>query len=143
MLCNVPVSIDHLALPAADAETSARWFAEILGLAAPQPDGSDEGMFNVRLNDSSSVLFVSGPAGPGHHVAFAVSAAEFTAIADRLRRRGVDFGNDPEDPTNGQTERRAGQPGARVLSQSRWPLLRGDCVDLESVRTHQAARPMC
>src|ERR687885_2314123 len=42
MLCDVPVSIDHLALPAADAEASARWFAEILGLAAPLPDGPDE-----------------------------------------------------------------------------------------------------
>ena len=38
MLCDVPVSIDHLALAAADAEASARWFAEILGLAAPLPD---------------------------------------------------------------------------------------------------------
>jgi catechol 2,3-dioxygenase-like lactoylglutathione lyase family enzyme len=59
MLCEVPVSIDHLALPAADAQASARWFAEILGLAAPLPDGPDEDMFNVRLNDSSSVLFVA------------------------------------------------------------------------------------
>jgi len=42
MLCAVPASIDHLALPAADAEASARWFAEILGLAATLPDGPDE-----------------------------------------------------------------------------------------------------
>ena len=117
MLCDVPLSIDHLALPAADAEASARWFAEIPGLAAPLPDGPDEDMFNVRLNDSSSVLFVSEPAGPGHHVAFAVSAAEFTAIVDRLRQRGVDFGNDPEDPTNGQTEDVLGSQG-RVYFRS-------------------------
>jgi catechol 2,3-dioxygenase-like lactoylglutathione lyase family enzyme len=117
MLCDVTVSIDHLALPAADAETSARWFAEILGLATPLPDGPDEDMFKVRLNDSSSVLFVSEPAGPGHHVAFAVSAAEFIAIVDRLRQRGVDFGNDPEDPTNGQTEDVLGSQG-RVYFRS-------------------------
>ena len=91
--------------------------AEILGLAAPLPDGPDEDMFNVRLNDSSSVLFVNEPAGPGHHVAFAVSAAEFTAIVDRLRQRGVDFGNDPEDPTNGQTEDVLGSQG-RVYFRS-------------------------
>jgi catechol 2,3-dioxygenase-like lactoylglutathione lyase family enzyme len=102
MLCEVPVSIDHLALPAADAQASARWFAEILGLAAPLPDGPDEDMFNVRLNDSSSVLFVSEPAGPGHHVAFAVGAAEFAAIVDRLRQRGVDFGNDPRTRPTGR-----------------------------------------
>ena len=111
MLWDMPVSIDHLALPAADAEASARWFAEILGLAAPLPDGRDEDMFNVRLNGISSILFVSQAAGPGHHVAFAVSATEFTAIVDRLRQRGVDFGNDPEDPTNGWTEDLLGSQG--------------------------------
>ena len=116
-MCDVAVSIDHLALPAADAEASARWFAEILGLAAPLPDGPDEDMFNVRLNDRSSVLFVSEPAGPGHHVAFAVSAAEFTAIVDRLNQRGVDFGNDPEHPTNGRTEDVLGSLG-RVYFRS-------------------------
>jgi catechol 2,3-dioxygenase-like lactoylglutathione lyase family enzyme len=117
MLCDMPVSIDHLALPAADAEASARWFAEILGLQAPLPDGPDEDMFNVRLNDSTCVLFVSEPAGPSHHVAFAVSAAEFTTIVDRLRHRGVDFGNDPEAPTNGRIEDVLGSQG-RVYFRS-------------------------
>jgi catechol 2,3-dioxygenase-like lactoylglutathione lyase family enzyme len=60
-------------------------------------------MFNVRLSDTSSVLFVSEPERPGHRVAFAVSAAEFTLIVERLRQRGAAFGNDPEDPTNGHT----------------------------------------
>ena len=41
MSCSVPVSIDHLVLPA-DTEASARWFAEILGLAAMLPDRPDE-----------------------------------------------------------------------------------------------------
>jgi hypothetical protein len=41
MSCSVPVSIDHLVLPA-DTEASARWLAEILGLAATLPDGPDE-----------------------------------------------------------------------------------------------------
>ena len=50
-------------------------------------------------------------------MAFAVSAAEFTAIVDRLRQRGVDFGNDPEDPTNGQTEDVLGSQG-RVYFRS-------------------------
>jgi hypothetical protein len=61
MACEVPVPINHLALPVADAEASALWFAEILALEAPVPDGPDEEMFNVRLNSVSSVLFVSEP----------------------------------------------------------------------------------
>jgi catechol 2,3-dioxygenase-like lactoylglutathione lyase family enzyme len=38
-----------------------------------------------------------------HHVAFAVSMTDFTAIVDRLRQHGISFGNDPEDPANGAT----------------------------------------
>jgi hypothetical protein len=65
----MPVSIDHLALPAADAEAAARWFAEIVGLAAPEPDGPDEDMFNVRLGGASSILIVSDEIAAGHCVA--------------------------------------------------------------------------
>ena len=97
------VAIDHLALPATNAEASAQWFAEILGLQAPLPDGPDGDMYNVTLSGASSVLFVSEPTVPGHHVAFAVSMTDFTAIVDRLRQHGISFGNDPEDPANGAT----------------------------------------
>jgi hypothetical protein len=50
-------------------------------------------------------------------VAFAVSAAEFTPIVERLRQRGAAFGNDPEDPTNGHTEDVLGSQG-RVYFRS-------------------------
>jgi catechol 2,3-dioxygenase-like lactoylglutathione lyase family enzyme len=97
------VVIDHLALPATNAEASARWFAEILGQMPPVPDGPDGDMYNVALSGEGSVLFVAEPAVSGHHVAFGVTEAEFTEIVDRLRRRGISFGNDPEEPSNGAT----------------------------------------
>jgi catechol 2,3-dioxygenase-like lactoylglutathione lyase family enzyme len=103
ILDDVTVVIDHLGLPATNAEASAQWFAEILGLRPPVPDGPDGDMYNVALSGESSVLFVTEPSVSGHHVAFGVSEAEFTEIVDRLRRRGISFGNDPEEPTNGAT----------------------------------------
>jgi catechol 2,3-dioxygenase-like lactoylglutathione lyase family enzyme len=100
---HVSVVIDHLGLPATNAEASAQWFAEILGLKPPVPDGPDGDMYNVALSGEGSVVFVTEPSVSGHHVAFGVSEAEFTAIVDRLRGRGISFGNDPEEPTNGAT----------------------------------------
>jgi catechol 2,3-dioxygenase-like lactoylglutathione lyase family enzyme len=99
----VSVVIDHLGLPAANAETAARWLAEILGLSSPVPDGPDGDMYNVALSGAGSVLFVTEPSVPGHHVAFGVTEPEFAAIVARLRQRGISFGNDPEEPTNGST----------------------------------------
>jgi catechol 2,3-dioxygenase-like lactoylglutathione lyase family enzyme len=99
----VSLVIDHLALPASSAEAAAQWFADILGLQAPVPDGPDGDMYNVRLNGASSVLFVTDASVASHHVAFGVSEADFSAIVDRLRQRGISFGNDPEDSTNGAT----------------------------------------
>jgi catechol 2,3-dioxygenase-like lactoylglutathione lyase family enzyme len=99
----VSVKIDHLGLPATDAQASARWLAEILDLDPPVADGPNGDMFNVSLGDSASILFVTDPAVVGHHVAFAVSETEFSEIVDRLRTRSIPFGNEPEDPANGQT----------------------------------------
>ena len=91
----VSAVIDHLGLSATNAEEAARWFAEILGLQAPVADGP--------VSNASSVLFVTESSVARLHVAFGVSEADFTAIVDRLRERGISFGNDPEDPANGAT----------------------------------------
>jgi catechol 2,3-dioxygenase-like lactoylglutathione lyase family enzyme len=99
----VSVVIDHLGLPATNAEEAAQWFSEILGLQAPVADGPDGDMYNVRLSSASSVLFVTEASVASQHMAFGVSEANFTAIVDRLRERGIPFGNDPEDPANGTT----------------------------------------
>lgn len=104
MLSRMHVVIDHLGLPAADAESAARWFGDILGLAAPVPDGPDGDMFSVRLGGGSSVLFVTEPDVVGHHVAFGVGQSDFLSVVERLRQRGISFGNDPEDPANGATD---------------------------------------
>jgi catechol 2,3-dioxygenase-like lactoylglutathione lyase family enzyme len=132
----VNVRIDHLGLPASDAADAARWFAEILGLEAPVPDGPDGDMYTVVLSGPSSVVFSTEPAVPSHHVAFGVDQAAFSAVIERLRQRGLSFGNDPEDSSNGATSDPLGGPG-RVYFRS------PDCHFLE-VTVSQAtwlARP--
>jgi catechol 2,3-dioxygenase-like lactoylglutathione lyase family enzyme len=95
-------TIDHVALPAQDAEAAARQLAGVLGAGDPTPDGPDGDMFSVRLG-GCSVLFVEAQEVPGHHLAFRVAEADFSAIVERLAASGVDFGNDPEAPDNGET----------------------------------------
>jgi catechol 2,3-dioxygenase-like lactoylglutathione lyase family enzyme len=95
-------TIDHVALPAHNAETAARWLARILGVDRPEPAGPDGDMFDVALG-GCSVLFVESDPVHGHHLAFRVSHADFEAVVDRLRVDGIPFGNDPEEPQNGQT----------------------------------------
>jgi len=108
----VSVKIDHLALPATNAEASARWLAEILDLEPPRPDGPDGDIFNVSLGaGSASLLFVTDPSVAGHHVAFAVTEAQFGAIVNRLRSRNIAFGNEPENPANGETSDPLGGKG--------------------------------
>ena len=73
------------------------------------PDGD---MFNVSLGGgSASLLFVTDPSVAGHHVAFAVTEAQFGAIVDRLRSRNIAFGNEPENPANGETSDPLGGKG--------------------------------
>jgi catechol 2,3-dioxygenase-like lactoylglutathione lyase family enzyme len=103
-------TIDHVALPARDAEASARHLADVLGVGDPRRDGPDGDMFIVPL-EGCSVLFVETPEVPGHHVAFRVAETDFSAVVERLATRGVDFGNDPEEPNNGETGDHLGGTG--------------------------------
>jgi catechol 2,3-dioxygenase-like lactoylglutathione lyase family enzyme len=105
------VTIDHLGLPASNPEGSARWFAELLGLPAPEPDGPDADMFNVHLSDDSSLLFVADASHASYHLAFGVTLDDFHATVGRLRERGLSFGNDPEAPDNGATDDPLGGQG--------------------------------
>jgi catechol 2,3-dioxygenase-like lactoylglutathione lyase family enzyme len=106
----MPPRIDHVALPARDAEAAARFLGQILGVDAIRPDGPDGDMFNLALGEAD-LLFVEADHVPSHHLAFRVAEPEFRAVVARLSQAGIAFGNDPEDPTNGQTTDPLGSPG--------------------------------
>jgi catechol 2,3-dioxygenase-like lactoylglutathione lyase family enzyme len=107
----VSVRIDHLALPARDADRSARYLATLLGDVAVHPEGPDGDMVSIDLDHGASLLYATTDEVHTAHVALRVDAGRFAAVVAELRERGVPFGNDPEEPGNGRTDDHLGGAG--------------------------------
>jgi catechol 2,3-dioxygenase-like lactoylglutathione lyase family enzyme len=100
----VTVHLDHMIVAARDKETSAAFLAEILGLPAPVSMGPFSA---VALDGGLTIDFADseGPIRPAHY-AFAVSAAEFDPIFDRVQARGLPFWADPQRRRPGEIAQR-------------------------------------
>jgi catechol 2,3-dioxygenase-like lactoylglutathione lyase family enzyme len=96
----VPVSFDHIALPARDDEASARFLGSVLGLPVTR-DGAEDEIPCVRLAEGRQILFQRADSFSSQHVAFRVSPEEFIEVLERLRSMTVPFGNEPDAPSNG------------------------------------------
>lgn len=105
------VQIDHFALPARDADWSARYLATLLGDVAAQPAGPDGDMCAVQLDHGASLLYLTSPEVARGHVALRVDADRFAHVVEELGERDVPFGNDPDDQANGRTDDRLGSVG--------------------------------
>jgi catechol 2,3-dioxygenase-like lactoylglutathione lyase family enzyme len=105
------VRFDHVAVDARDLAASARFMADVLGVGAPIPEGADDDMLRIDLDDGAFVLFSPSTEPRFSHVAFRVTAGRFGEIVARLRAKKVAFGNEPDDPTNGRTEDALGGAG--------------------------------
>lgn len=105
------IKLDHIGIPARDAEASARFLSEILGLGPARPEGPDGEMYCLTIAENVSLLFSNADPAPTQHIAFRVDEATFTAVVDRLRAKGSAFGNDPEDLTNLQASDPLGGAG--------------------------------
>ena len=111
------IRLDHTIVPAKDKVASAEFFAEIFGLTVVR------GHFaQVQVNDTLTLAFADdaerwgGPGfdprtGQSHHYAFHVSDAEFEAIFRRVKNKGLPFGSEPYDRTNGKINTRRGGRG--------------------------------
>lgn len=94
------VDLNHTIVSARDRDASARFLAEILGLAAPTPFGP----FMVVETANGVSLDVAEAEGEiaSQHYAFLVSEPEFDEIFGRIRERELPYWADP-------TRRRAGE----------------------------------
>jgi catechol 2,3-dioxygenase-like lactoylglutathione lyase family enzyme len=103
------IRLDHTIIPAKDKMRSARFFAEIFGLTVKP------GHFaQVQINDSLTLDFADEPeewAARGHHYAFHVGEAEFDAIFERVKARGIPYGGGPHSHTDGRINTRRGGRG--------------------------------
>jgi len=111
------IRLDHAIVPAKDRTASAEFFAEIFGLTVKP------GHFaQVRVNESLTLDFADEPedwGGPGfdprtgrsNHYAFHVGQAEFDAIFGRVKAKGIPYGSEPYQHTDGQINTRRGGRG--------------------------------
>lgn len=99
----MPITIDHVAIPVRDPETSARFLSNLLGLPPASTTGPEGEMRLLPVGEAGALLFTPAETVSGQHLAFRVDEPAFSGVVDRLRATGVAFGNDPEEPGNGLT----------------------------------------
>lgn len=105
------VQLNHTIVPSLDAEASAAFVAELLGLPAPRRFGP---FVVVETDNGVSLDYVDvgpGDEKPSRHYAFLVSEDDFDAIFGRIRERGIDFYADPGGTRRGEINHRDGGRG--------------------------------
>ena len=85
-------------------------------------------MFRLPIDETGSLLYFPADDIPGLHIAFRVDEPTFDAVVDRLRARGLTFGNDPEDQTNMQVSDFLGGHGRVFFLDPNGHLFRSDRI---------------
>ena len=102
------VQLNHTIVAAHDKYASAKFVAEVLGLAAPKTFGP---FAMVQADNDVTLDFMdSGDVVPQHY-AFLVSEAEFDEIFGRIRERGLTYWADPYHQEAGDINTRDGGRG--------------------------------
>jgi catechol 2,3-dioxygenase-like lactoylglutathione lyase family enzyme len=96
------VTLDHTIVHARDAEATARFLTEILGLAPPRRLGH---FTVVQVGPTSLDLIETDGDIASRHFAFRVSEAEFDTIFARLQARGLPYWADPFHQEPGRVNR--------------------------------------
>jgi len=86
------VQLNHTIVQVRDKQTSSRFLADLLGVAAPVPFGP---FLVVQVDNDVSLDFVDVPDLKPQHYAFLVGEPEFDAIFGRIRERGLPYWADP------------------------------------------------
>lgn len=112
----VAVQLNHTIVSAVDAEVSARWLAEMLDLAEPEPAGH---FWQVMVANGLGLDFASVPDGEpvvAQHYAFLISEPEFDAVHGRLLAGDHDMWADPRQRYPGEINHNDGGRGVYFLS---------------------------
>jgi catechol 2,3-dioxygenase-like lactoylglutathione lyase family enzyme len=103
------VQLNHTIVNSRDAEASARFYADILGLNAPRRFGP---FIVVDTSNGVSLDFMSTDEPLIiEHYAFLVSETEFDEIFGRINANGIDFYADPRASRKGEINRNDGGRG--------------------------------
>ena len=97
------VHLDHTIVPVRDKEASARWFAEIMGLAYKGEWGP---FAPVQIDEHLSLDFHDAEDFQSVHYAFIVTDAEFDAILGRVQDKRIVYGSGPSESQDMQINHR-------------------------------------
>jgi catechol 2,3-dioxygenase-like lactoylglutathione lyase family enzyme len=86
------IALNHTIVPSHDKEESARFFADIFGLAYYGPKGH---FAPVQVNADLTLDFDTDTSFERHHYAFHVDDSTFDAILARVQSAGIVYGSDP------------------------------------------------
>src|SRR5580700_3067543 len=87
------ITLHHTIVPARDKVASAKYFADLFGLAYVGPTGP---FAAVRVNETLTLDFDDRREQfEPHHYAFHLSEEEFDAIFNRVKAAGLIFGSQP------------------------------------------------
>jgi catechol 2,3-dioxygenase-like lactoylglutathione lyase family enzyme len=103
------INFNHTIVSAHQSEVSARFLADILGLAAP----TQWGPFQVVTTDNGAnidFMDVEGEIATQHY-AFLVSDGEFDQIFDRIRHQELSYWADPAQTQEGEINNHDGGRG--------------------------------
>src|SRR3954451_20218919 len=108
----VTIQLNHMIVPAHDGETSARWFAELFGMAQPTRFGP---FWQVSTANGVDLDFDTYGEGDGQfnaqHYAFLVDEDEFDAIFARIKEGAIEFWADPGRTQPGEINHHDGGRG--------------------------------
>ena len=107
------MQLDHLILRVNDLNASVDFYTRILGLAHEGQQGPFE---VVRVSADFTIQLAPWGTEGGEHLAFALAAAQFDAVFERLRRAAIPYGDSFHEVGNmkGPGE----EAGARGMAKS-------------------------
>ena len=105
----MPVELNHTIINSQDPEAAAAWYAEVLGLDAPERFGH---FWQVVTSNRVSLDFDhASERRPPQHYAFLISEPEFDAIFGRIVAQGLDYFADPAGRHPGEINHHDGGRG--------------------------------
>ncbi len=100
----MPILLDHLIVPAHDNGAGAQYLGELLGV----PWEPGDHFAPVYVNEGLTLDFATSERFESHHYCFHVSEADFDAIFDRLKAKGIAYRSTPTGPVDMQINTRSG-----------------------------------